>query len=64
MNHRVSREICFAFFPSRSIVQMFVAPLRSLAKAISLPSGLKRGYMSNAGPVVMRVAVPPSSGIV
>lgn len=63
MNHRLSRETCFASAPSRPIVQMFVAPFRSLAKAMRLPSGLNRGCMSNAGPLVIRVADPPSIGI-
>ena len=56
MNQRRSRETCFAFFPSASIVQMFQSPSRSLANAMRLPSGLKRGCMSKAGPLVMRVA--------
>jgi hypothetical protein len=64
MNHFGSRDTCFALLPAWSIVQMFVVPLRSLATAISFPSGLKRGCMSNAGPLVMRVAVPPSIGTV
>ena len=60
-------ETCFAFFPSASIVQMFQRPSRSLVNAIRLPSGLKRGCMSKAGPLVMRVAgaAPlPAIGIV
>jgi hypothetical protein len=64
MNQRFSRDTCFAFFPSVSIVQMFQRPSRSLANAMRLPSGLKRGCMSNARPLVMRVAadvpVPPA----
>ncbi len=56
MNQRFSREICFAFFPSTSIVQMFQRPSRSDEKAIRLPSGLKRGCMSNAAPPAIRVA--------
>ena len=63
MNQRFSRDTCFAFFPSASIVQMFQRPSRSLENAMRLPSGLKRGCMSKAGPLVMRVAwevpVPP-----
>ena len=59
MNQRRSRDTCFAFFPSGSIVQMFQRPSRSLANAMRLPSGLKRGCMSKAGPLVMRVAWPP-----
>jgi hypothetical protein len=43
---------------------MFQRPSRSDEKAIRDPSGLKRGCMSNAGPVVMRVAgdapLPPA----
>ena len=50
-NQRRSRETCFGFFPSTSIVQMFHRPSRSLANAIRLPSGLKRGCMSKAGPL-------------
>ena len=56
MNQRLSRDTCFAFLPSASIVQMFQRPSRSLANAMRLPSGLKRGCMSKAGPLVMRVA--------
>ena len=43
------------------------SPPRSLVKAMRLPSGLKRGCMSKAGPVVSRVAgaaaVDPATGI-
>jgi hypothetical protein len=46
---------------------MFQRPSRSLAIAIRLPSGLKRGCMSKAGPLVIRVAADdplPPIGIV
>ena len=56
MNQRRSREICFGSFPSTSMVQMFHRPSRSLVSAMRLPSGLKRGCMSKAGPLVRRVA--------
>ena len=63
-NQRLSREICFSFFPSPSIVQMFHSPSRSELNAMRDPSGLKRGCMSNAGPLVIRVAgdvpLPPA----
>ncbi len=64
-NHRFSREICLPSLPSllaTSTVQMFHRPSRSLVIAMRLPSGLKRGCMSNAGPLVSRlagVALPP-----
>src|SRR5213075_1508713 len=50
--------------PSGSHSQTFSAPLRSDKKTIRLPSGDQRGCESNAGPEVMRVAVPPATGIV
>jgi len=63
-NHRFSRDICLASFPSTSIVQMFHRPSRSDENAMRAPSGLKRGCMSKARPLVMRVAgdppVPPA----
>jgi hypothetical protein len=46
---------------------MFQRPSRSLEMAMRLPSGLKRGCMSKAGPLVRRVADRdpcPSMGIV
>jgi hypothetical protein len=63
-HQRFSCDTGFAFLPSGSIVQMFHSPSRSLVKAMRLPSGLKRGCMSNMDPLVMRVAVPPAAGIV
>ena len=66
-HHFFSLDTCFGFLPSASITQMLNRPSRSLVKAISLPSGLKRGCMSKAGPVVSRVAgaaaVEPPIGI-
>ena len=50
--------------PSGSMVQMFQFPARSLMNATREPSGLNRGCMSNDEPATMRVAVPPSMGIV
>ena len=67
MNHWRSREICFASFPSTSIVQMFHRPSRSEVKAIRLPSGLNRGCTSKTLPPAIRVAGAdplPSIGIV
>src|SRR5690348_491345 len=43
---------------------MFSAPLRSERKTICLPSRDQRGWESNAGPEVIRVAVPPAMGMV
>jgi hypothetical protein len=66
-HHFCSFETAFGLRPSASITQMLKRPPRSLVKAIDLPSGLKRGCMSNAGPLVSRVAgaVPlPAIGMV
>ena len=66
-HHFSSRDTAAGFLPSASITQMLNRPPRSLVKAIRLPSGLKRGCMSKAGPVVSRVAgaaaVDPAIGI-
>ena len=50
--------------PSGSHSQTFSAPLRSVRKTMRLPSGDHRGCESNAGPEVIRVAVPPVTGMV
>ncbi len=42
--------------------QTFSMPLRSLVKAIVLPSGEKRGCESYAGPLVIARAAPPAIG--
>jgi hypothetical protein len=66
-HHFSSRDTAFGFLPSASITQMLKRPPRSLVNAISLPSGLKRGCISKAGPLVRRVAgaaaVEPAIGI-
>ena len=50
--------------PSALAIQMFLEPLRSLMKAMCLPSGEKRGCWSQPVPLVMRVAGPPVMGMV
>ena len=63
-NQRFSFDTCRASLPSASTVQMFHSPSRSDEKAMRLPSGLKRGCMSKAGPLVIRSAddapLPPT----
>ena len=48
--------------PSAFMRQRLLPPPRSEVKAISLPSGEKRGWMSQAGPLVRRLAWPPAAG--
>jgi hypothetical protein len=50
--------------PSALAIQTFLEPLRSLTKAMRLPSGEKRGCWSQPVPLVMRVACPPAMGSV
>ena len=45
------------------MIQILSPPPRSLVKAIFEPSGEKRGWMSQARPLVIALAVPPSIGI-
>jgi hypothetical protein len=52
------------FDPSASAIHKFSTPLRSLRKAIVLPSGDHVGWLSNDKPPMMRVASPPPTGIV
>ena len=56
--------ICVVSVPSTLITQRLCPPLRSDTNTISDPSGLKRGWLSKAGPVRKGVAVPPSTGMV
>src|SRR6478752_2004579 len=49
---------------SRDSVQRLSPPLRSDTKTIFFPSGLNRGWLSIAMPLVRRVAVPPAIGSV
>jgi len=61
---KVSRVIARAPEPSAFITQILSAPPRSEVKAISRPSGEKRGCMSKASPDVIRVGRPPAIGMV
>src|SRR3954452_5556810 len=54
----------FAWLPSTFIVQTFSEPLRSLRNTRRLPSGEKRGWLSNAIPPLISFASPPDEGIV
>ena len=63
-SRNVSRVIARAPEPSAFITQILSPPPRSEVKAISRPSGEKRGCMSKARPEVIRVGVPPAIGIV
>src|SRR5258705_1862504 len=49
----------FAPDPSAREIQTLSAPERSLTYAICLPSGEKRGWLSNENPEVMGIAFPP-----
>ena len=48
--------------PSAFAIQRFSTPVRSLRKAISLPSGENTGWLSKEMPPMIRVAVPPAIG--
>ena len=52
-----------ASLPSAAMVQMLLPPLRSEVKAMRLPSGDQRGWISQARPLLMRVAAPPETGM-
>ena len=55
---------CVVSFKSKDMIQTLSPPLRSETNATFLPSGLKRGCMSYARPLVSRVAAPPVIGMV
>ena len=55
-NQRFSLRHLVRVLAVGAITQMFHRPSRSLANAIRLPSGLKRGCMSKAAPLVIRSA--------
>src|SRR5262249_47197226 len=61
----VSRITALGFFPSLSITQMFIWPLRSEMNAMLLPSGEIRGWVLMAMPLswVRHSACPPEIAI-
>ncbi len=56
---RLSRLTGRGFEPSALAIHRFSTPVRSLRNAIVAPSGDQVGWLSNAIPPTMRVAVPP-----
>ena len=52
------------FEPSALATQRFSTPVRSVRKAMLLPSGDQVGWLSNDRPPMMRVASPPLMGSV
>ena len=61
---RLSRLTGRGFEPSALAIHRFSTPVRSLRNAIDAPSGDQVGWLSNAIPPTMRVAVPPPIGSV
>jgi hypothetical protein len=57
-----SVETAFGSDPSAFAIHRFSTPLRSERKATCLPSGEKRGWLSNDIPPTMRRASPPLAG--
>ena len=60
----VSLLTAFGLDPSALAIHRFSTPVRSVRKAIVLPSGDHVGWLSNDSPPMMRVASPPPTGIV
>src|SRR5687767_10961595 len=52
------------FDPSASAIHRFSTPVRSVRKAMVLPSGDHVGWLSNDSPPMIRFASPPEMGIV
>ena len=50
--------------PSALATHRFSIPVRSVRKAMLLPSGDHVGWLSNDRPPMMRMASPPAAGIV
>jgi hypothetical protein len=57
------RVTSFTSFVARSSVCTLSAPCRSEMNTSVLPSGLNRGWVSKARPLVSRVASPPANGM-